>query len=68
MRVNAQKTVIILASLMCLTAFVLTGAAELEAVLPLFTLIVGYAVGNGVGAVRSPEGRPSPLMERRDSE
>lgn len=68
MRVNAQKTVVILASLACLTLFVLTGAAAMDAVLPLFTMIVGYAVGNGIGAATSPEGRPAPLIERNVSQ
>lgn len=47
---NPPKFYIVVLSLVCITALLITGTIESDAGLGLIGLIVGYAVGNGIAA------------------
>ena len=47
---NPSKAFIALVSLICLTVLIAVEAITSDAGLPVITAIVGYAIGNGIGA------------------
>lgn len=47
---NPTKAFLLLVSLICITGLIMAGKVSPEAGLPIITYIVGYGVGNGIGA------------------
>lgn len=61
---NPPKALIALVALICITVLMAIGAISTEAGIPIFTMIVGYAIGNGIAA-RS--GHPvEPIVGRKN--
>ncbi len=46
---NPTKTFIALTALVCVTVLISVRAINSEAGMPIITMIVGYAIGNGIG-------------------
>lgn len=46
---NPTKTFIALTALVCVTVLISVRAIDSEAGMPTITMIVGYAIGNGIG-------------------
>jgi len=53
--VNPSKAFIALVALVCLTVLIAVESISSDAGLPVITAIVGYAIGNGIGA---KQGKP----------
>jgi hypothetical protein len=49
---NPSKAFILLVGLICLTVLLAIGKIETESGIPIITMIIGYGVGNGIGAAR----------------
>jgi len=47
---NPSKALIALVALICITVLIAVGAIDANQGLPIITMIVGYAVGNGIAA------------------
>ena len=47
---NPSKALIALVALICITVLIAVGAIDPDQGLPIITMIVGYAVGNGIAA------------------
>lgn len=47
---NPPKALIALVALICITVLMAIGAISTEAGIPIFTMIVGYAIGNGIAS------------------
>ena len=47
---NPSKALIALVALICITVLIAVGAINPDQGLPIITMIVGYAVGNGIAA------------------
>jgi hypothetical protein len=47
---NPSKALIALVALICITVLIAVGAIDPNQGLPIITMIVGYAVGNGIAA------------------
>ncbi len=47
---NPSKALIALVALICVTVLIAVGAIDSDQGLPIITMIVGYAVGNGIAA------------------
>lgn len=63
---NPTKAFLLLVSLICITGLIISGKVLAEAGLPIITYIVGYGVGNGIGA---KQGSNSPqVFERADGQ
>lgn len=64
MNINIAKIALLALSMVLLTLMVVAGKAEVATVLPIFTLIAGYAAGNGVQAFKGAT--PAPLFTNKD--
>jgi len=47
---NPSKALIALVGLVCITVLMAIGKLDMENGMPVLTLIIGYAVGNGIAA------------------
>lgn len=47
---NPSKALIALVGLICITILMAINAIDSQTGMPIFTLVVGYAVGNGIAA------------------
>lgn len=47
---NPSKALIALVGLICVTVLMVTRAIDSTAGMPIITLVIGYAVGNGIAA------------------
>ena len=64
MSLNPSKALIALVALICLTVLLAVGAIETDQGLPIITMIVGYCVGNGMGALT---GKPvDPIIKKKE--
>jgi hypothetical protein len=60
---NPSKALIALVGLICITVLMATRAIDQTTGMPVLTLIIGYAVGNGIAA---KQGQPvSPIIGMR---
>jgi hypothetical protein len=61
---NPSKALIALVALICMTVLIAVGSIDSDQGLPIITMIVGYAVGNGIAARK---GEPvEPIIGRKD--
>jgi len=61
---NPSKAAIALVALVCITVLMIVDAIDQSTGTPIITMIVGYAVGNGIAA---KQGEPvQPIIGRRD--
>ena len=63
---NPSKALIALVALICITVLIAVGAIDPNQGLPIITMIVGYAVGNGIAAKKGEPVEPI-IGARRDS-
>lgn len=62
---NPSKALIALVGLICITVLMAIGKLDMENGMPVLTLIIGYAVGNGIAA---RTGEPvQPIIGRKDN-
>ena len=61
---NPPKFYVVVLTLICLTALMLTNTIEAESGLALIALIVGYGIGNGIAAVNNE--RVEPMIGAKD--
>ena len=52
---NLPKFVILLVGLLCLTALMIFDKIDMASGVPMLTMILGYAIGNGVNAKQGGE-------------
>ena len=52
---NLPKFVILLVGLLCLTALMIADKIDMASGVPMLTMILGYAIGNGVNARQGNE-------------
>jgi hypothetical protein len=52
---NLPKFVILLVGLLCLTALMIADKIDMASGVPMLTMILGYAIGNGVNAKQGNE-------------
>lgn len=64
MTLNYLKAAIALVALVCLTILTAVGAMDSNQSIPIITMIVGYAIGNGIAA---KSGDYQPLISKKDS-
>jgi hypothetical protein len=55
---NPTKALILLVGLICLTCLCNAGRVDMDNGVPILTLVIGYAVGNGVGARQGQDSQP----------
>jgi len=55
---NPSKALIALVALICVTALIAVGSIDSDQGLPIITMIVGYAVGNGIAAKKGDPVEP----------
>jgi len=55
---NPSKALIALVALICITVLIAVGAIDPDQGLPIITMIVGYAVGNGIAAKKGDPVEP----------
>lgn len=61
---NPSKAMIALVGLICITVLMAIGKLDMANGMPVLTLIIGYAVGNGIAA---RTGEPvQPIIGRKD--
>ena len=58
MSLNPSKALIALVGLVCMTVLILVGAIQQDQGLPIITMIIGYAVGNGIQALSNKQVEP----------
>jgi hypothetical protein len=58
MTFNPSKALIALVGLICMTVLIAVGAIEQDQGLPIITMIIGYAVGNGIQALSNKQVEP----------
>jgi phosphotransferase system glucose/maltose/N-acetylglucosamine-specific IIC component len=58
MSLNPSKAAIALVGLICMTVLIAIGAIEQDQGLPIITMIIGYAVGNGIQALSNKQVEP----------
>jgi phosphotransferase system glucose/maltose/N-acetylglucosamine-specific IIC component len=58
MTFNPSKAAIALVGLICMTVLIAIGAIEQDQGLPIITMIIGYAVGNGIQALSNKQVEP----------
>jgi hypothetical protein len=63
---NPTKAFLLLVSLICITGLIISGRVLAEAGLPIITYIVGYGVGNGIGA-KNGDNAPQ-IFSRKDDD
>ena len=62
---NPSKALIALVGLICMTVLMAVGAIDSATGMPVITMIIGYAVGNGIAA---RQGQPvEPIIGRKDA-
>lgn len=60
---NPSKALIALCALVCLTILMAIGTIDQQTGVPILTMIVGYAIGNGIAA---KQGEPvEPIIGKR---
>ena len=52
---NLPKFIILLVGLLCLTALMIFDKIDMASGVPMLTMILGYAIGNGVNAKQGGE-------------
>lgn len=55
---NPSKALIALCALICLTVLMITDAIDQQTGVPILTMIVGYAIGNGIAAKQNEPVQP----------
>lgn len=55
---NPSKALIALVALICVTVLIAVGSIDSNQGLPIITMIVGYAVGNGIAAKKGDTVEP----------
>lgn len=61
---NPSKALIALVALICITVLIAVSSIDSDQGLPIITMIVGYAVGNGIAARK---GEPvEPIIGRKE--
>ena len=55
---NPSKALIALVALICVTVLIAVGSIDSDQGLPIITMIVGYAVGNGIAAKKGDPVEP----------
>ena len=58
MTFNPSKAAIALVGLICTTVLIAIGAIQQDQGLPIITMIIGYAVGNGIQALSNKQVEP----------
>lgn len=62
---NPSKALIALVGLICITVLMAIGKLDMDNGMPVMTLIIGYAVGNGIAA---RQGEPvQPIIGRKNN-
>lgn len=62
---NPSKALIALVGLICITVLMAIGKLDMDNGMPVMTLIIGYAVGNGIAA---RQGEPvQPIIGRKEN-
>ena len=62
---NPSKALIALVGLICITVLMAIGKLDAHNGIPIITLVIGYAVGNGIAA---KQGEPvQPIIGRKDN-
>ena len=62
---NPSKALIALVGLICITVLMALDKLDMDNGMPVITLIIGYAVGNGIAA---RQGEPvQPIIGRKDN-
>ena len=64
MTFNPSKALIALVALICMTVLIAVGAIEQDQGLPIITMIIGYAVGNGIQALSNKQ--VEPMIRKKD--
>ena len=64
MTFNPSKALIALVALICMTVLIAVGAIEQDQGLPIITMIIGYAVGNGIQALSNKS--VEPIIRKKD--
>ena len=63
---NPSKAMIALVGLICMTVLIAVRAIDASTGMPVITMIIGYAVGNGIAA---RQGQPvEPIIGRKDAQ
>ena len=62
--INPPKALILLVGLLCLTALMLAGKIDMDNGVPILTLVIGYAVGNGIAAKNG--GNAGPIIGTKE--
>ena len=63
---NPSKALIALVAVICVTVLIAVGSIDSDQGLPIITMIVGYAVGNGIAAKKGEPVEPI-IGAKRDS-
>ena len=58
MTFNPSKALIALVGLICMTVLIAVGAIDQDQGLPIITMVIGYAVGNGISALTNKQVEP----------
>jgi hypothetical protein len=61
---NPSKALIALVGLICMTVLIAVGAIDQDQGLPIITMVIGYAVGNGIAALTNKEVQP--IIRKKD--
>ena len=62
---NPSKALIALVGLICITVLMAIGKLDADNGIPIITLVIGYAVGNGIAA---KQGEPvQPIIGRKEN-
>jgi hypothetical protein len=64
MTFNPSKAAIALVGLICMTVLIAIGAIQQDQGLPIITMIIGYAVGNGIQALSNKQ--VEPIIRKKD--
>jgi phosphotransferase system glucose/maltose/N-acetylglucosamine-specific IIC component len=64
MSLNPSKAAIALVGLICMTVLIAIGAIDQDQGLPIITMIIGYAVGNGIQALSNKQ--VEPIIRKKD--
>jgi hypothetical protein len=64
MTFNPSKAAIALVGLICMTVLIAIGAIDQDQGLPIITMVIGYAVGNGISALTNKQ--VEPIIRKKD--
>jgi hypothetical protein len=67
-RINTYKAGLAALGLICVTLLMIFGAVTSGAGMPIITLIVGYAVGNGIASKQGQPVEPIIKPKRREAD